>query len=508
MQTTRRFSLISLILFIGSHLMLIPVLSFFGLQTFPILYEKGFVFGCLSAAPFALTVILLQGTFLFCFSHALKKWPKFFLRKPLLAHCLPLLFLFTHFANFYFNSEIYADSLIEITPNASAVYWFVWMCMSMISITTWQWLETELLFLTRHKVFKDSISQNDLFQLWLIEQKNKIVPALGMASLFGGYFALMFVQQTSWDNPQQILAKQKENFLYLVGVVAVWQMVIYYFDFYKNRVLSREAESHLKCIQSQNFKFRSNTFNSGFFSVIFNVMNGLSEALAKKGRLLKGFSAFVSDSTTQGHSPQDNQSYSGDSKKVAIMMTEIRNFTSIAALLKPQDVVDMLNIYFSDMIEVFVENGIVVDKFIGDGILAYAIDEGSPLVYENMLKTAFDMQLKLVSTNMKLRSKKLPKIQLSIGLHEGAVVLGTIGTKDKLQHTIIGDPVNITTRLEELCKEKYVGLIVSTHFLNKVNPKHRSKFTNFGSQKIRGLDLPIEIQGALAYETRKNSTAA
>jgi adenylate cyclase len=237
-------------------------------------------------------------------------------------------------------------------------------------------------------------------------------------------------------------------------------------------------------------------------------MNRLSDTLVKKGRLLKGFSSFVSDSVAQDILSTGDHSYSGDSKKVAIMMADIRNFTTLSSQMKPQDVVDLLNVYFSDMIEVFVENGIIVDKFIGDGILAYAVDEGSPVVYENMLKAAFDMQLKLVQTNIKLKKRNLPKIQLGIGLHEGTVILGSIGSKDKLQYTIIGDPVNVAARLEGLCKEKQVGLIVSSHFLSKVNSKHYSKFTNFGLQKIRGLDLPIEVHGALAYEVRKHSSVA
>lgn len=265
---------------------------------------------------------------------------------------------------------------------------------------------------------------------------------------------------------------------------------------------------HLASIQSQNFKFRSNTLNSGFFSVVFSLLNRLSETLIKKGRLLKGFSSFVSESVAQNVLANEEHSYSGNSKKVAIMMADIRDFTTISSQIKPQEVVDLLNIYFSDMMEVFVENGIVVDKFIGDGILAYAIEEGSPVAYENMLKTAFDMHLKLVQTNIKLKNKKLPKIQLGIGLHEGTVILGSIGSKDKLQYTIIGGPVNVTTRLEGLCKLHQVGLIVSSHFLGKVNPKHQSKFTNLGNQKLRGLDLPIEVHGTMAYEVKKQSSAA
>lgn len=470
--------------------------------------DHGFLFGCKVSLQFAVTVIVLQTLALGALTFALNKWPKALLKNPLTVNMIPLGFLVIHFFNFYFNASIYDHQLSDVTPNAESIKLFLWICMSMILITTWQWIETELMFLTRQQMVKETHSNQNLFVLWLTEQKNKIIPVAGIILFFGSYFSLMFVRQTSWDNPEQIMAEQKEKFLYLTAVVILWQLLIYYFDFYKNLILAKEVTTHLNSIKSQNFKYRSNTLNSGFFSVVFNLLNNLSDTLTKKSRLLKGFSSFVSESVAQDVLSNEGQSYSGDSKKVAIMMADIRDFTNLSSQMKPQEVVDLLNIYFSDMMEVFVENGITVDKFIGDGILAYAVEEGSNIVYENMLKTAFDMHLKLVQTNIKLKNRKLPKIQLGIGLHEGTVILGSIGSKEKLQYTIIGDPVNITARLEGLCKEQRVGLIVSSHFLAKVNPKHHSKFTNLGSQKIRGIDIPLVVHGAIAYETKKHSHAA
>lgn len=504
----KKFTLISFILFVGSHLALIPILSFFGLNVCPILKGEGFVFGCKTSTQFVVSVLFLQSLTLGALYFCMQKWPKALLRKPLIMHSIPVLFLLIHFFNFYLNASVYDSKLSDISPDSPSIKMFLWICMSMILITSWQWIETEVLFLTRKQFIKESQSNQKLLLLWLTEQKNKIIPVAGIILFFGSYFSLMFLRQTTWDNPEQIMAEQKEKFIYLTAIVILWQMVIYYFDFYKNLVLAKEVEIHLKNIQSQNFKYRSNTVNSGFFSVIFNLMNNLSDTLTKKSRLLKGFSSFVSSSVAQNVLENDEHSYSGDSKKVAILMADIRDFTSLSSQLKPQEVVDLLNIYFSDMIEVFVENGIIVDKFIGDGILAYAVDDRSPVVYENMLKAAFDMHLKLVQTNIKLKNRKLPKIQIGIGLHEGTVILGSIGTKDKLQYTIIGDAVNVAARLESLCKEKHVGLIVGSHFLGKVNSKHHSKFTNFGNQKIRGLDLPIEVYGTMAYETRKNLIAS
>ncbi|MCB0368486.1 MAG: adenylate/guanylate cyclase domain-containing protein, partial [Bdellovibrionales bacterium] len=182
-------------------------------------------------------------------------------------------------------------------------------------------------------------------------------------------------------------------------------------------------------------------------------------------------------------------------------------FTHFSSQMKPQEVVDLLNIYFSDMIEVFIEHGVTLDKFIGDGILAYVTldDETSKQNIENITKAAFEMHIKLASTNQKLKNKKLPKIQLGLSLHIGPVILGAIGSRDKQQFTIIGDPVNVAARLESFCKEHQVGIIASSSFVSQISPEMNLKFVSLGRQKIRGIQLPLEIFGALPLERKQLS---
>lgn len=504
------FSAFGFCIFALSHLALIPVLSIFGLNVCPNLQEQGFLFGCQYAAKFACSVLVIQSSFLVIFF-----WILNYVSKTKWTNLVPILsspiWLAIHFLNFYINSSSYEQILSEHSPYSKDVNLFLWVCMSMILVVSWQWIETEITFKLRSLGIKDTIPTNtaNIFWIWFYEQKNRLIPVMGLVLFFGSYFSLMFIRQESWEDPKLILSQQKEKFFYLTFGVVVWQILIYFFDFYRNLILSKEIEQHLLNIRDKNFKFRSTVSGSGFFSIVFNLLNQLSETLVKKSRLLKGFSSFVSETVAEKILITDDHVHSGESKQVAVLMADIRDFTSFSSQMKSQEVVNLLNIYFSDMIEVFIENGITVDKFIGDGILAYAIDnsQDSNHIYDAMLKTAFDMHFKLQQTNAKLKSQKLPKIQIGVGLHEGRVVLGSIGSREKLQYTIIGDPVNVSARLEGFCKDKQVGIIVSSHFYHRISQKNHVKFQSLGMQRIRGLELPMEIFGALPYEKKHSSVA-
>lgn len=502
-----KLSLYGFSIYFFSHIALVPILSYFGLNACPLLNEKGFYFGCSYSLRFVTEVLFLQSAVIAAFFYVKNKNFKNHKFKYYFLNYFSIFQLTSHFSIFYFLTLNYEAQLFEITDNAYLVKSFVWLCMILITITTWKWVDTEANIAIREhlKTINRYKNEINLKKLWILDSGKQLIPVIGVILFFGFYFMISFNIQPSWDHPQKILANEKEKFLYLSFIVLIWQISLYSFEFYKNLYFIKQIDSHLSHIQNQNFKFLSVSYSSGFYGFIFNLLNQLSEALAKKGRLLKGFSAFVSETVAQDILNNDHDVHSGENKKIAIMMADIRDFTHLSSHLKPQEVVDLLNIYFSDMIEVFIEHGVILDKYIGDGLLAYIpVDPENPnAAYENLLKASFDMHLKLQKTNAHLKLKKLPKIRLGIALHEGNVIIGSIGSKQKLQHTIIGDPVNVTTRLESLCKDLSVGLVVSSNYLHFTNSENRIKFMNMGKHSIRGIDLPIEVYGALPYEKKQ-----
>lgn len=499
-----KFSITSLSLFILAHLALIPILSTYGLNVCPLMKENGFLFGCQYSTQFVLSVLILQLGFIFLGTFFLKNFSKSAIFGQKTLKLFPTFSLAFHILNFWYFSQNYQSQLSEHTPHSKEIQLFLFTCMSLIGVLGWQWLEIEAIFYSRKWFFKNKGVSHSLVKLWFFEQKNKLIPALGLSAFFIFYFLLFLETKENNEDIANSITEHKSYFYYLSGIVTLWTSVLLYFDFYKNLYFIQQAENHLNQLQQQNWKYHSNVFQSGFFGFIFNLLNQLSDNMLKKTRLLKGFSAFVSESVAHEIIDKDHHVQTGTQRKVAILMADIRDFTQISSHMKPQEVVDLLNVYFSDMLEVFVEYGVTLDKFIGDGILAYIPleEDNKSKNIENITKAAFQMHSKLAHTNQKLKNKKLPKIQLGVSLHVGQVVIGSIGSKDKLQYTIIGDPVNVAARLESFCKEHRVGIIASSHFMAKTSQDMHLKFISLGKQKIRGIDLPLEIFGALPMERK------
>lgn len=152
----------------------------------------------------------------------------------------------------------------------------------------------------------------------------------------------------------------------------------------------------------------------------------------------------------------------GSNETLSILFSDIRGFTNISETLEAQKVVDMLNIYFSTMTDVIFDHKGTLDKFIGDAIMAFW---GAPIKTEEYAQqavlAAIEMRRKLPVVNQTLSSKGYPEIDIGIGIHTGNVILGNIGSNKKLDYTVIGDSVNLASRIEGITKKYNVPLLLS-----------------------------------------------
>ena len=152
----------------------------------------------------------------------------------------------------------------------------------------------------------------------------------------------------------------------------------------------------------------------------------------------------------------------GTNETLSILFSDIRGFTQISETQDAQKVVDMLNIYFSEMTDIIFEHDGTLDKFIGDAIMAFW---GAPIKTDThadqAVHAAIAMRQMLPRVNDKLQSLGYNQLEIGIGVHTGKVVLGNIGSSKKLDYTIIGDSVNLASRIESITKQYGVPLIIS-----------------------------------------------
>jgi len=159
----------------------------------------------------------------------------------------------------------------------------------------------------------------------------------------------------------------------------------------------------------------------------------------------------------------------GEMVPVTVLFSDIRGFTSLSEKMDPKALLDFLNVYFSGMVDCVMRESGVVDKFIGDAIMAVF---GAPVPQEDdalrAVRSALAMRERLVQLNLSFAARGLPQIRIGIGVHSGMVVAGNMGHVERMEYTVIGDPVNLASRLESLTKELGVDILLSDDTYQKV----------------------------------------
>ena len=191
----------------------------------------------------------------------------------------------------------------------------------------------------------------------------------------------------------------------------------------------------------------------------------------------------------------------GRRAELTILFSDIRGFTSISEKLQPQEVIEFLNEYLSLMAAIVKQKGGTLDKFIGDAVMAFW---GEPVHHPDHADRAADCALAMQETTAQLARRWVaegkPDIHIGVGINTAEVVVGNIGSVEhKLDYTVIGDGVNLASRLESANKEFKTGIIISEFTLAKLG--ERFDVRALGDVKVKGKERPVAIFELLGRRT-------
>jgi adenylate cyclase len=228
----------------------------------------------------------------------------------------------------------------------------------------------------------------------------------------------------------------------------------------------------------------------------------LVEDISSEKRLKSTMSRYMDPGLADKLLQSGDNILGGQVSQATILFSDIRKFTNLTEELGAQATVALLNGYFTVMVECIQKEGGMLDKFIGDAIMAVF---GTPLAHEDdpdrAVRAAIRMMRELSGFNRERTENGLKPIEIGIGLNTDAVVSGNIGSPKRMDYTVIGDGVNLAARLESACKQYGSHILISQHTLDQLRGTYRMR--EIDSVVVKGKSEPVRIYEVLDFHTER-----
>ncbi|HEX7944205.1 MAG TPA: adenylate/guanylate cyclase domain-containing protein, partial [Phenylobacterium sp.] len=218
----------------------------------------------------------------------------------------------------------------------------------------------------------------------------------------------------------------------------------------------------------------------------------LVEDITEGKRMQGAMRRFMTQKVVDQIMGREDELLFGAACQASVLFADIRNFTNLAERLGPRETVEMLNEIFTDLFEAVAGSDGVLDKFIGDAVMAVY---GAPLPSGrdalNSVDSAVNMVGMIAAINARRQAKGLGVLGLGVGVATGEVVAGTIGSPKRMDYTVIGDSVNLASRLEAITKDYQVGIIVCEDTAAAVGEAYPMR--ELDTLRVRGRERPARI---------------
>jgi len=182
----------------------------------------------------------------------------------------------------------------------------------------------------------------------------------------------------------------------------------------------------------------------------------------------------------------DSVTLSSQYREVALLFSDVRDFTKFSQKHRPETVVKVINIYLDLQTRIIEKNYGGIDKFMGDQVMA--VFEGTNS-HVNLINAAVEIQKAILELNAKRAKDRKELLTVGIGINIGPAVIGNIGSLERMDYTVVGDVVNLASRFCAVAKSNQI--ITSTELYFRIQPNYSA--LNLGTIKVKGRDEAIEI---------------
>ena len=258
-----------------------------------------------------------------------------------------------------------------------------------------------------------------------------------------------------------------------------------------------KLEDAMKDVEKGNLDVRVEIVSNdeiGSVTEGFNLMvKGLKESESIKDSFGKYVSQEIRDEILAGRTSLD-----GEMKRATLLFSDLRDFTPFVESTHPKQVITIMNQYFTQMTEAIKKNRGLVLQYVGDEIEAVF---GAPVSYDDhtdmAVEAALEMRRRLIALNQSLEKQGFGPFRHGIGIHTGAVLAGNIGSKDRISYALVGDTVNLASRINGLTKEYSCDIIISQTTYNLLTGTFLAE--QLSAVKIKGKREEVMIYKILDY---------
>ena len=293
---------------------------------------------------------------------------------------------------------------------------------------------------------------------------------------------------------QEVYNQQRRNIYLTIIVLTAVILFIYFFGKTLTTPIIRLLGATKK-IKNGDYNVKIRPAYRDEIGELTNAFVEMGQGLEEREKIKTTFGKFVNPELANMLMKKEVK-LGGERKTGAIMFSDIRNFTSMSERLQPEEVVDYLNHYLSRMVACIDKTGGIVDKFIGDAIMAeWGILVTGENDTENAINAALMMRKELVEFNNSRKDNSIPEIKMGCGINTGPVLAGQIGSEQRMEFTVIGDAVNLASRIESLNKPFGTDILISQDSYEIV--KDIFAMEKMSPIKVKGKEEPQQIYAVL-----------
>jgi len=296
------------------------------------------------------------------------------------------------------------------------------------------------------------------------------------------------------DALANVFVLQKRNMIITAMILCLSLFVLFFFSKSLTSPISRLMQGAVS-IGKGDFSIQIPPTTRDEIGRLSATFNEMTLGLAERDKIKNAFGKFVNKEVAE-RAMRGDIALGGESRSAAIFFSDIRSFTSISEKLTPHEVVEFLNDYMTRMVACVDKTNGVVDKFIGDAIMAiWGVPYSHGNDTENAINAALMMRDSLAEFNKGRGGDRTPVIRIGSGINTGEVIAGQIGSMERMEYTCIGDAVNLASRIESLNKIFRTDILISEHSYSLV--KNIFRVEPMKKIHVKGKEEPQQIYAVL-----------